>query len=101
MLGLRLPAVLLATALLALGDHHDPLTPRLPFQVDGAALHGTWEVLDVRRSGIADATQVGASLTFAGNEVSLQRKYAIAKANPSTLTLRNPQDVPAVNPVYY
>lgn len=76
MLVMRSPAMLLATTLLALADHERLDAPVL---LDGAdsELQGTWEVVDVRRSGITDTSQIGARLTFAGNRVSLSRIIAL------------------------
>lgn len=41
---------------------------------DPTRLQGTWEVVSVERDGQPDPVQVGAHLTFAGNEVAFQAR---------------------------
>ena len=39
-------------------------------------LQGSWEVISVQRDGDQDPMQVGAQMTFTGNEVTFQPKAA-------------------------
>jgi hypothetical protein len=42
--------------------------------VAAASLQGAWEITSVQRDGELDSLQVGARMTFTGNEVNFQPK---------------------------
>jgi hypothetical protein len=55
----------LAAATLAAGATGEAYT-----RPDRDRVQGTWEVLSVHRDGVADPAQVGALVTFAGDQVT-------------------------------
>jgi len=72
MLRIRWAAPVLATALLAANGDGD----RSVLISDWNRIQGRWTVLSVHRDGEYDALQVGAHMTFAGDEVAFKQQVA-------------------------
>jgi hypothetical protein len=70
MLRIRWAALLLVAALLAGKGGGD----RSALNSDWKSLQGTWTIQSVQRDGEPDPLQVGAHMTFAGDEVTFQQQ---------------------------